>query len=133
MLGMLLKMDKRPCELDQSLVKAAVMVRAPQPKMFEDIVRFVVLCAVEAKEIGAVFSGEKYVCRLSAGFPRSQPILESIVFFHSHHALGDFSLRELKQQQTTSVKSDSRNPLIESVEELRWFVARLRGRCWRPI
>lgn len=53
--GMFVKVDKSTGKLNQPLVKAPVLVNAPQPKGLQNIMRFIVLAAIEQLEKGSVF------------------------------------------------------------------------------
>ena len=77
--GLFLKVHEGAGELDEGLVKAAIFIGAPQPKMFEHIVGFIKLGTVETEEKRPVFSGKR--SRVGAviggaglrGVPRFEP------------------------------------------------------------
>ena len=77
---LLLQMDERSCDLDQSLEKRAVRIVCPQPELFEHIVRFVVFAAIEADEKARVVRVEVEVRR---GAERLDEGGNAITFFHN--------------------------------------------------
>ena len=50
-----------PSKLNQRLVKAAIFVFAPQPKMLQHVVSFVKVAGVETVKVGAILSGKQRV------------------------------------------------------------------------
>lgn len=56
-LVMQLQMDKSPGQLDETLVELPVRSRGAQPEVFEDIMGFIVLTAIEANKVAEVAGG----------------------------------------------------------------------------
>lgn len=93
--GMLLEVNEGPGELNQRLIKAAIFVLAPQPKMLQHVVSIVEVAGVETMKVGAILSGKQ---RVFFDVPFVQPSLEAFVFFHSRNGRVELQSGCLKNQ-----------------------------------
>ena len=58
------QVDERARELDQAFEKCVIFIAALQPEIFEDIVRFVILAEIEAREVALIarIERERGIC-----------------------------------------------------------------------